>query len=168
LVPLPSENCTLNTEHYSNALSSPWNLYFHITMPDAIELGFLDTINAARGTSLKPEQFLADCRSRAGLPEIYEQSYLCNPVSPAASIVDWSAIERCRHEYQIERLHLEHQEILKHFGDATPHQLTRQQKIEDFLHSHFPSLFVPNQSAPKSDAAGSGKRTSDGLRAKGR
>jgi phage FluMu gp28-like protein len=118
-------------------------------MPDAIELGFLDIINQARGTNLKPGQFLADCRSRAGLPEIYEQSYLCNPVSPAASIVDWSAIERCRHDYQIERLHLDHDEIQTQFGPPTPHlQLQREQNISEYLHSRFPTLFSASSSQP--------------------
>jgi len=127
-----------------NTNSSPWNLYFRVTMPDALELGFLDIINRAKGTNLQPGQFLADCRARAGLPEIFEQSYLCNPSPAADTIVDWSAIERCRHDYQIARLHLDHDQIQLQFGPPTPHlQLARAQKIEEFFHAHFSSLFHP-------------------------
>ena len=125
-------------------------------MPDAIEHGFLDIINRARGTKLEPEQFLADCRSRAGLPEIYEQSYLCNPVSPAAAIVDWSAIERCRHDYQIERLHLDHDTIQEQFGSAKPeYQHTREHQISAYLHSHFPILFTSRESFSASSSSSS-------------
>ena len=65
---------------------------------------------------------------------------MCNPRSPAAlSIVEWSAIERCRYDYQIERVHLEAAEIIKQFGEFNPHlQSSRQSKIEDFLRDNFP------------------------------
>jgi phage FluMu gp28-like protein len=127
--------------------SSPWNLYFRVTISDAIELGLLDVINDTRDTALTPAQFLADCRARAGLEQIFQQSYMCNPVPGGASIVDWSAIERCRSDYQIERVHLESADITNLFGDFSPHtQSSRQSKIESFLKSHFPNLFsIENQ-----------------------
>src|ERR1051326_8202361 len=121
--------------------SSPWNLYFKVTIVDAMELGLLDVINRTRDTSLTPDQFLADCRARAGLEQIFQQSYMCNPVPGGASIVDWSAIERCRSDYQIERVHLESSDIIKLFGDFTPHlQSSRQARIEDYLFENFPLL----------------------------
>jgi len=121
--------------------SSPWNLYFRVTISDAIELGLLDLINDTRDTALTPDQFLADCRARAGLEQIFQQSYMCNPVPGGASIVEWSAIERCRSDYQIERVHLESTDIIRLFGDFSPHtQSSRQSKIESFLKSHFPGL----------------------------
>jgi len=89
-------------------------------MPDAIEVGLLDMINRVRGTLLTPNQFMADCRTRAGMEEIFEQSYLCNPVPAAAGIVDWSTLERCRFDYAIERLHLEADEVRQLFGDFVP------------------------------------------------
>ena len=42
-----------------------------------------------------------------GQEHIYQQTYLCNPVPGGAGIVDWAAIERCRFDYEIERVHLE-------------------------------------------------------------
>src|SRR5438552_1069746 len=80
----------------------PWNLYYRVTMPDAVELGLLNVINRVRGTQLIAKQFLADCRTRARLEEVYEQTYLCNPCPGASGIAEWSAIERCRFDYQIE------------------------------------------------------------------
>src|SRR5258706_6379118 len=64
---------------------SPWNLYFRVTMPDAIELGLLNVINRTQGKSFTPEQFLADCRARAGSEEIFEQSYMCNPLGASTN-----------------------------------------------------------------------------------
>src|ERR1051326_9024488 len=126
--------------------SSPWNLYFKVTIVDAMELGLLDVINRTRDTSLTPDQFLADCRARAGLEQIFQQSYMCNPVPGGASIVDWSAIERCRSDYQIERLHLESDEINRLFGPFDPStQEKRQSRIESFLRESFPSLLNPNR-----------------------
>jgi phage FluMu gp28-like protein len=136
-----SSPSTLDTRH-----SSPWNLYFRVTITDAIELGLLDLINDTRDTNLTPAQFLADCRARAGLEQIFQQSYLCNPVPGGASIVEWSAIERCRSDCQIERVHLEASDIIKLFGDFSPHtQSSRQSKIEEYLHDKFPSLLNPNR-----------------------
>src|SRR5882672_2469293 len=48
----------------------PWNLYFRVTMPDAVELGVVDVINRTKGTQLDGEQFLADCQARSGSDEI--------------------------------------------------------------------------------------------------
>jgi phage FluMu gp28-like protein len=87
----------------ARAGQGPWNLYYHVTMPDAIELGLVDVINRVQGTAFTPDQFLSDCRERAGSEEVYQQSYLCNPCgATAAAIVEWSAIERCRADYRID------------------------------------------------------------------
>ena len=53
-------------------------------------------INNTRGTQLTPVEFITDCQARSGTEEIFQQTYMCNPVPGAAGIVDWSAIERCR------------------------------------------------------------------------
>jgi phage FluMu gp28-like protein len=121
--------------------SSPWNLYFRVTITDAIELGLLDIINDTRDSNLTPDQFLADCRARSSLEQIFQQSYMCNPIPGGASIVDWSAIERCRSDYEIERVHLESHDVTKLFGDFNPStQESRQSKIEQFLKDKFPKL----------------------------
>jgi phage FluMu gp28-like protein len=123
-------------------------LFFRVTLLDAIELGLLDTINETRGTSLTKEQFIADCRARAGLDEIFEQTYMCNPVPAGASIVEWSAIERCRSDYKIERTHLDHQAVRQHFGEFLPHQADdRESLIAKFLQEKFPVLFSSSSSS---------------------
>jgi phage FluMu gp28-like protein len=140
------------SSHSSHSAStSPWNLYFKVTITDAIELGLLDVINRTRNTNLTPDQFLADCRARAGLEQIFQQSYMCNPVPGGASIVDWSAIERCRSDYRIERVHLESTDILRFFGDFNPsNQLRRQSKIEDHLREKFARLLQQASNKPNS------------------
>jgi phage FluMu gp28-like protein len=146
---------------HSSHPTTPWNLYFKVTITDAIDLGLLDIINDTRDTNLTPDQFLADCRARAGLEQIFQQSYMCNPVPAGATIVDWSAIERCRSDYQIERVHLESPDISRLFGQFNPHtQFSRQSKIESFLREKFPNLLSSSNSphtlaAPKSDVGGS-------------
>jgi phage FluMu gp28-like protein len=129
--------------HEARAGAGPWNIYFRITMPDAVELGLVERINRAKGTSFSRAQFLADCRSRARDEEIFQQAYMCNPLgTSAASIVEWSAIERCREDYQLERVHLESDQVLRLFGQFHPDtQSTRESKIHDFLCSSFPNLF---------------------------
>jgi phage FluMu gp28-like protein len=123
-------------------------LYFKVTITDAIEQGLLNIINNTRGTELTAGRFLADCRARAGLEQIFQQSYMCNPVPGGASIVDWSAIERCRSDYQIERVHLESNDITRLFGDFnSSRQLARQSKIESFLLQNFPNLFSSSSSS---------------------
>jgi phage FluMu gp28-like protein len=134
--------------------SSPWNVYFKVTMPDAIELGLIDLINRTQDTALDQQQFLADCQARAGSDEIFQQSYLCNPQgASAASIVEWSAIERCRADYEIERVHLESADVLRLFGEFNPSaQDSRESKIQAFLEDKFPGVLsgVPSIKNQKS------------------
>jgi phage FluMu gp28-like protein len=137
------EDTTFNQfAQQARAGKGPWNLYYRVTMPDAIELGLVDVINRTQGTRFTPQEFLADCQARAGSDEIYQQSYLCNPSgATAAAIVEWSAIERCRADYSIERLHLEAAEISRLFGQPGPGSLpARQSQIHSFLRSKFPNL----------------------------
>ena len=120
-----------------------WNLYYRITLIDAIELGLLDVINRVQGTRFTAEQFIADCQSRSRQEEIFQQSYMCNPRGSATGyIVDWSAIERCRYDYQIERVHLEANEIAQQFGAYNPSGYDmRAARIHEFLRKHFARLF---------------------------
>jgi phage FluMu gp28-like protein len=117
-------------------------------LPDALDLGLLDLVNRSRPAPISREQFLSDCRARAGSEEIFQQSCMCNPLgADAAAIVERSAIERCLADYPIERVHLEDMAVRQHFGQCEPsnHQ-ARQGKIYDFLRSSFPSLFAPSSS----------------------
>src|SRR5207248_2637612 len=81
----------------------------------------LNAINRTKDSQFTAEQFIADCRSRSGSEEIYQQSYLCNPQGAATNhIVEWSAIERCRYDYQIIRVHFENNQIVEQFGEFSP------------------------------------------------
>jgi phage FluMu gp28-like protein len=122
-----------------------WNLYYRVTMPDAIELGLLDFINRARGTQFTAEQFLSDCQARAGTEQIYQQAYLCNPVPGGAGIVEWSAIERCRADYPVCRVHLEAEEVGRRFGQFNPEAAEdREEEIGRFLRQAFSPLISPS------------------------
>ncbi|HEV2391918.1 MAG TPA: hypothetical protein VG146_06090 [Verrucomicrobiae bacterium] len=142
-------------ENQNSKIQSPWNLYFRVTMPDAVEQGLLDVINRTRDANLTPAQFLADCRARAGSDEIFQQSYMCNPLGAAtAHIVDWSVIERCRFDYNIQRLHFEAEDVLKQFGQFNPSaDEARQRNIYGFIVASFPNLFHPNSPRQSSSSS---------------
>jgi phage FluMu gp28-like protein len=118
-------------------------LYFKVTLPDAINFGLVDTINRARGTNISREQFFADCRSRARDEGIFEQAYMCNPLGATINrIVDWSLLEGCRYNYDIIRIHLEHNQILEQFGQFNPaSQDSREDEITQFIHRRFLKTF---------------------------
>jgi phage FluMu gp28-like protein len=112
-------------------------------MFDAVEQGLLDVINRTKGTAFTGPQLLADCQARSGSEEVYQQSYMCNPLGTATNhIVDWSAIELCRYDYEIIRAHFEHSQIVQQFGAFHPdREQQRQQAIADFIHKEFLPLF---------------------------
>ncbi len=122
-------------------MDCPWNLYFRVTLPDAIDLGLLDVINRTQSKNFSREQFVADCRARSGQEEIYQQAYMCNPMGASANhIVEWSAIDRCRHDYEIVRVHLESTDVTNLFGDFEPsRQKSRHLEIQSFLDDLFSS-----------------------------
>jgi phage FluMu gp28-like protein len=158
--PLPEERGTASVEasdgksQIANGKnpSVPWNIYFRVTLPDAIQSGLVDTINRARGTKISPGQFLADCRARARDEEIFQQSYMCNPMGTAANhIVEWSCIERCRSDYKIERVHLEAEEVRRRFGDFSPGgEGERERRIQAFLNKSFDEVLEARNRADKS------------------
>ena len=137
--------------HSISKANVPWNLYYKVTIQDAINNGLVEVINKSRGTKFTPDQFLTDCKARARGEEIFQQAYMCNPLGAATNhIVEWGAIERCRSDYKIERVHLEAQEIEQKFGSFTPATADeRKQKIHAFLDKSFPAMdFNPLHSTP--------------------
>ncbi len=137
----------------ARAGKGPWNIYRRVTLPDAIRFGLVEVINRARGTRISASQFLADCRGRARDEEIFQQSYMCNPLGATSNhIVEWSAIERCRQEYQIERVHLEAEQVCQKFGEFAPYAAQeRESKISKFIRSSFSTLLGASDT-PRSDA----------------
>lgn len=117
--------------------------YYRVTMEDAVELGLVEKINQTQGTNFTREEFIQDCKNRARLPEIYEQAYNCNPSGSTSAIVAWAQIAACQHDYQIERVHLEAEQISELFGryDAN-NPLTRQHRIAEFIRAAFKKSFA--------------------------
>jgi phage FluMu gp28-like protein len=74
---------------------------------------------------------------------------MCNPLGAASNqIVEWSAIERCRYDYEIVRVHFEHSEIIDQFGEFSPGRASsREQDIQDFIHKRFLPLFQQKETA---------------------
>jgi phage FluMu gp28-like protein len=128
--------------------ANPWTHYYRVTLPDAIDLGLLEVINRTQQKNFARDQFIAGCRARARQEEVFQQSYMCNPLGASTNhIVEWSAIERCRYDYDFIRVHLEHSEIVEKFGEFRPsHEEMRADEIRDFIHSQFRPLFT-NQSS---------------------
>src|SRR5436309_3125025 len=144
---------TLDTQHSSinsqpSTINCPWNLFYRVTIVDALDLGLLDVINRVHGTTTTREEFLAGCQARAGLEEVFQQAYMCNPLGAATNhIVDWSAIERCRYDYEFIRVHFEHSQMIEQFGAFSPGGATnREQDIIDFIHKRFLKLFQKKSS----------------------
>jgi phage FluMu gp28-like protein len=128
----------------ARAGAGPWNIYRKVTMEDAINFGLVKIMNRAKGTKFSRESFLADCRIRARDEGVFQQAYMCNPLGAATNhIVEWSAIELCRSDYQIERVHLENDQVRQEFGEFNPaRQDSRQSQIEAFLRRSFDKILT--------------------------
>jgi hypothetical protein len=113
-------------------------------MADLSSDGLVELINRARGTSFTRQEFLADWRARAK-KKFSRKPYMCNPMGACANhIVEWSAIERCRYDYEIIRAHFEHPQIIKKCGEVSSANASkRQEKIKEFIRKKFCSLFKP-------------------------
>lgn len=115
--------------------------YYRVTMPDAVAGGLVEMINGWRGTQFTREQFLADCKNDARLPEIYEQVYLCNPSGSTSAMVAWAQIAACQQDYAIERVHLEAEQVTELFGNYDPQNpARRRERIAAYIESAFPKL----------------------------
>lgn len=115
--------------------------YYRVTMEDAVAGGLVEKINSVRGTTITREAFIKECKERARLPEIYEQSYNCNPSGSTSAIVPWSQLQLCQQEYDIPRVHLEAAQIIEAFGAFKPaEQAVRERRIADFISASFSSL----------------------------
>ena len=117
-----------------------WN-YYRVTMEQAVEMGLVEKIASVRGVKLSREEFIADCKARARLPEIYEQAYNCNPSGSTSGMVSWGQIQLCQEEYKIPRVHLEGAQIVEMFGTfKVGEDLWRARQIEDFVEANFKEL----------------------------
>lgn len=127
----------------AKAGKSPWNLYYKVTVQDALDHGLIDIINQTRKSNFTAADFLANCRARSIHEEIFQQAYMCNPAPAAEAIVDWNTIERCRFNYEIERMHLENSDVRARFGELSPDDKPeRERHISSFLRTAFPKLLV--------------------------
>jgi phage FluMu gp28-like protein len=125
----------------SSASAGHWS-YYRVTLLDAVNQGLVEAINRASGRQWTREQFIEDCRSRARLPEIFEQEYMCNPRGGTLAIVPWEAMERCLRDTIPARLHLEAPQITELFGAfTTSGQAARESRIQQYLAQAFAPLF---------------------------
>jgi phage FluMu gp28-like protein len=141
-VPLTQSGALGARPSESGRVNVPWNLYYRVTIVDAVNNGLVEVINKSRGTKFTHDQFLGDCKARARDEEIFQQAYMCNPLGASTNhIVEWGAIERCRYDYQIDRVHLEAADIEQKFGAFSPGTSDqREEKICDFLGDSLPLL----------------------------
>jgi phage FluMu gp28-like protein len=116
--------------------------YYRVTMADAIDMGYLDLIFKLTGKRYTKEEFLADCRRRSRLEEIYQQAYMCNPRGGTSAIVPWSSIQLCgQTNHWRERAHLEDEQVKGMFGEFIPgFEPSRAAKITGYLAATFPRL----------------------------
>lgn len=115
--------------------------HYKVTMEDAVDQGLLEKINMISGKNTTREQFIADCKNRARLPEIYEQAYNCNPSGSTSAIVPWATICMNRMDYPIERVHLEAHQVKEAFGSYDRGSaVARVRKIQQFVCDHFPHV----------------------------
>jgi len=112
--------------------------YFRVNIEDAIEMGLVEKINQVSGSNLTRAEFLENARKRARLQEVFDQEYMCQPRGGMNPIVPWSAIERCKRDYEIERIHLESKEIIDRFGEFHPGSASdRATRIANFIQTIF-------------------------------
>lgn len=116
--------------------------YYRVTMADAIDMGYLDLIFKLTGKRYTKEEFLADCRQRSRLEEIFQQAYMCNPRGGTNSIVPWSSIQLCEQaDHWRERAHLEDSQVKEMFGEfGVDSEFVRRARIESWLSSTFARL----------------------------
>lgn len=113
--------------------------HYKVTMSDAIDMGLLEKINEMSGKNWTKEEFIEDCKRRAGSTEIYEQSYNCNPQGSVSAIVPWTTIELCSRDYtDYERGHLENIQVKETFGEFSEDNAEpRRRQIEGWMNTVF-------------------------------
>lgn len=127
--------------HEARAGKGGWS-YYRITMEDAIDQGYLDMLFQKTGKRWTKEEFLADCRNRARLEEIFQQAYMCNPSGGSSLAVPWSVIQLCSKPYtDYERAHLEGGQVdalFQPFTDSEGAKKARERRIQAWLESVYP------------------------------
>lgn len=133
--------------------------HYKVTIEDAVDLGLVEKINEVAGTSTTREEFLEAAKTRARLPEIYQQAYMCNPSGSASAIVPWASIGQCRRVYDLDRWHLEAAQITTLFGPYNPDAPgPRADRVRDAIAGAFPRTFsTPAHRRLGFDVAASGK-----------
>ena len=121
--------------------------YYKVSLMDAIDCGLVEKVNEVRGSSLTRDQFIQNCKTRSRLPEVFEQEYMCNPCGGTSGIVNWSVLDRCRVDYEIERVHLEQNHVVDLFGEyRVQFQYDRESRIRSFILQSFKNLLTENNS----------------------
>lgn len=72
----------------------PWSVH-RVTLPEAVEQGLVEMINATRGTAYTREQFLADRRKRCRSEDHWNQEYLAIPSVDTTAWLTYDLIRGC-------------------------------------------------------------------------
>ena len=100
-----SEWNRLLTEERAKGTKSRWKIVT-ITLPDAIDQGLLDKINAVSGQQTTREEFVAQTREICGGEEGYAEECLCQPRRAGDPAIKWNYIQEARKDYALLRFEL--------------------------------------------------------------
>ncbi|HRQ87220.1 MAG TPA: hypothetical protein PLA50_00360 [Bacteroidia bacterium] len=120
---------------------SDWD-FSRIDIHDAVADGLVELINEVRGTNLTREEFVAQAKKDAVLPDIYALDYEIRKSNTLSPIVAWEVLKACeRPALRIERAHLSHEDIESLFGraESSPSAM-RRRAVERWILATFPRL----------------------------
>jgi phage FluMu gp28-like protein len=113
--------------------------YSHVDIYEAVEDGLVELINEVRGTKMTREEFIADAREDAMLPDLFALEYEIKKSNTLAPIVPWETLKAGeRPGLKIEREHLGQSDIAALFGrPETVDRGRRRRVVEGWLSEHF-------------------------------
>ncbi len=93
------------TEERARGGARRWHI-MRTTLPEAIEQGLVEKINATRGTAFTREEFVDETKAMVGGEEAYREECLCEPCREGGAAVKWNLIEAAKQDYEIMRINM--------------------------------------------------------------
>lgn len=117
--------------------------YTHADIYEAVEDGLVELINEVRGTKITREDFIAQAREDAVLPDLFALEYEIKKSNTLAPIVDWEVLKAAETPgLKIERAHLSQSDIETWFGRAEVRDRgARRRGVESWMVMQFADLF---------------------------
>jgi phage FluMu gp28-like protein len=114
-----------------------------IDIYDAVEQGLVEMINEWRDLSMTREQFIADAKEDAILPDLFALEYEIRKSNTLAPIVEWEVLKAAEKAgLRIERAHLSQGDIETLFGRAEVRDRgARRRGVETWMSMQFADLF---------------------------